>query len=178
MTKQKLGAYRLPLTQFRRVRHGDLARHHWRASYRLARFDAMLDPKANRKLVAFRGFGTVQDAATAQTIQRRWQPWAGETAHPRGRGFRQETAWEQSMIWSLACIKSVLWTAGRTREAAADRQRFILLETFFKGATFVTAAQAAGFPAMPTAMQSLIDGNIWRRVGIPHPKYNPDPSLN
>ena len=160
MTKQKLGAWRIPLTQFRRERHGDLARHHWRTSYRMARFDAMLDPKANRKLIAFRGFGTAQNAATAQTIRRRWQPIPGDND--------LQPVIPEVVVLKIAWAKSILWTDGRSRKAAADRQRFLLVEAAGKGASYVNAAHAAGFPTIAAAVTSLRDGGVFRRVGIPH----------
>jgi hypothetical protein len=86
---QNPSQFRFPLAQFRALGadRGDLARERWEVSYRAARYNAMSSEEANRELIAFRGFGTAQDAAAATRIQaataedeRLCQEWFYETA--------------------------------------------------------------------------------------------------
>ena len=73
-------------------------------------------------------------------------------------------------VAALARIKSVIWSDAIGRKGFADRMRYKFIAALASGMAIADAAKRAKFANARSAVESLRNGKVWERLGIPRPR--------
>ena len=73
-------------------------------------------------------------------------------------------------VAALARVKAAIWSDAIGRKGFADRMRYKFIAALASGMAIADAAKRAKFANARSAVESLRNGKVWERLGIPRPR--------
>ena len=73
-------------------------------------------------------------------------------------------------VAALARVKAAIWSDAIGRKGFADRMRYKFIAAAASGMAIADAAKRAKFANARSAVESLRNGKVWERLGIPRPR--------